>query len=44
MIIILKRDNLPPEHRPLAGEELKLDYGVLSSQLIHQAELIVFVG
>lgn len=43
MIIILKRDDLLPEYRDQAVENLELNHFKPSSELIEQAELIVFV-
>jgi hypothetical protein len=43
VIIILKRDDLPSEHRDRPMESLELDQAGLSSELVEQAELIVFV-
>ena len=43
MIAILKRYDLPEEHRRLAVEDLELGHFQLSPQVIEQAELIVLV-
>ena len=43
MIVILKRDDLLQEHRNRAMEDLQLDHCALTSELIEQAELVVFV-
>lgn len=43
MIVILKRNDLPGEHRHQVIEDLKLDHSGLSSELIEYAELVVFV-
>jgi hypothetical protein len=43
LIIILKRDDLPPEHRRRAVEELELNHVKLSPELSEQAELIAFI-
>lgn len=43
MIIILKRDDLPPELRHQLAGDVQLDQCKLPPGLIEQAELIVFV-
>jgi len=43
MIIVLKREDLPQEHRQQTMEALELDHGNLPTELIERAELIVFV-
>lgn len=43
MIVILKRNDLPSEHRHQAIEALKLEHSGLQAKLIECAELIVFV-
>ena len=43
MIVILKRDDLPEGYRDQALEDLELKHSGLSSELIEQAESIVFV-
>ena len=43
MIIILKRDDLPSEHRHRVVDSLELTHTGLSSELVEQADLIVFV-
>lgn len=43
MIVILKRSDLLDEHRHQTVEGLDLNHFLLSSELIDQAELIVFV-
>jgi hypothetical protein len=43
MIVILKRDDLLPEHRHQTVQTVEVDHSGLSSELIEKAELIVFV-
>jgi hypothetical protein len=43
MIVILKRDDLPPEHSNHTIKDLELSQSGLSEDFIEKAELIVFM-
>ena len=43
MIVILKRDDLLPEHRNRKVEDLQMSYFQLSQAVIEEADLIVFL-
>jgi hypothetical protein len=43
VIVILKRYDLPEEHRQMAVEDLELDHFQLSREVMERAELIVLV-